>query len=177
MKVEKEIWVQATQNLIDRRKSYGHTNDNVHCENPIADYASHLRKVFVGDSVLDVGCGSMALRNCIPPDTSYYGIDAFPVNESVVKGAIEDEETAMCSVETVCAFAVLDNCRDFDKAIENMKKIARKNIVILTGIDIEIDKFHTFKLSLQDFRSRFTDWKETYCEAISPKVYLLEYTK
>jgi hypothetical protein len=73
--------------------------------------------------------------------------------------------------------AVLDNCLDFDKAIENIKQIAQKNVIILTGIDIEVDQYHTFKLQLEDFDSRFKDWNNTHREELTPKVWLLCYNR
>jgi hypothetical protein len=83
----------------------------------------------------------------------------------------------MLSRFTLIHFALLDSCHDFDAVIENMKHIAQKNIIILTGIGIDVDKYHTMRLELSDFRTRFTDWKETVCSLLAPKVYLLEYTK
>jgi hypothetical protein len=73
--------------------------------------------------------------------------------------------------------AVLDNCRNFDKAIENIKQIAKKNVIILTGIDIEVDQYHTFKLQLEDFKYRFLDWNQTHYEELTPKVWLLCYSR
>jgi len=75
------------------------------------------------------------------------------------------------------SFAVLDNCLDFDKAIHNMKQIAQKNIIILTGIGIDVDQYHTLRLEMNDFDSRFTDWNCTHREQIAPKVWLLNYER
>jgi len=95
---------------------------------------------------------------------------------------IEDEDAIdlfkyTYSVDTICAFAVMDGCLDFDKAILNMKLIAQKNIVFLTGVDIPRDKYHTMELTLNDFDSRFTEWKQGYREELMPQVWLLEYLK
>lgn len=84
---------------------------------------------------------------------------------------------AIKPIDTVCAFAVLDNCLDFDLAIKAMKKIAGKNIIILTGIGIDVDKYHTHRLEMIDFDSRFTDWRCTHREEIAPKVWLLNYER
>ena len=72
---------------------------------------------------------------------------------------------------------MLDNCLDFDKACENMKKIAKKNIIILTGIGIDVDPLHTFRLEHSDFERCFSDWRCTHREEIAPKVWLLNYEK
>jgi hypothetical protein len=58
-----------------------------------------------------------------------------------------------------------------------MKRVANKNIIILTGIGIDVDKFHTFRLEMSDFNSRFTDWRCTHREEITPKVFLLNYER
>jgi hypothetical protein len=176
MKVSKQRWAKATENLNERRKSVGHTDDNRRIDNVIRDYKTHLLKGNVGKSVLDVGCGGQFLKKCLPDNVKYIGIDAFPIVEDTVKIAIEDLGGAI-EVDTVCAFAVLDNCRDFFKACENIKRSARKNVIILTGIGIDVDQYHTFKLELEDFEKAFGDWTCTHKEELTPKVYLLCYQR
>lgn len=176
LKTTKENWELATANLRNRgvRSTVGESVEATR----IRDYASHLSKCYVGSSLLDVGCGDQFIKKCIDPKVRYIGLDAFPVSKDTFEGNIEsDEALKLFEVETICAFAVMDNCLDFDKAIENMKKIATKNIIFLTGVDIPVDKYHTFELKLSDFDYRFSDWNKTYAEEIAPKVWLLEYTK
>lgn len=177
MKVSVKEWVQATENLNKRRQSSGHADDNRSLDNAIRDYKSHLKKCGVGNSVLDVGCGSQFLKQCLDEGVGYLGIDAFPINEDTFKLAIdcEDAQFMTDSFDTVCAFAVLDNCRDFYLACENMKRIARQNVIILTGIGIEVDQYHTHKLEHEHFDKAFADWDCTHKEEISPKVWLLCY--
>lgn len=175
LKADKQQWEQATANLRARGER-GTVGESVEAKY-IRDYKKHLSKVYVGYSVLDVGCGSQFLKECLPPSVAYTGIDAFPINDSIVKAVIEEMTDERIKYDTVCAFAVLDNCYNFDLSIENMKRIANKNIVILTGVDIEVDKFHTFKLTLNDFDTRFSDWQQGYRELLAPKVWLLEYIK
>lgn len=176
MKVTKEEWEKATENLNERRNFRGVTDDNIKLDNSIRDYTTHLNKCGYGSSILDVGCGAQHLKKCIPAHINYIGIDAFPIVENTVKVAIEDLNGAF-EVDTVCAFAVLDNCRDFFKACENMKRSARKNIIILTGIGIGVDKYHTFRLEHEHFNEAFKDWKLTHKEEIAPKVWLLCYQR
>jgi hypothetical protein len=174
MRVEKEKWESATANLRNRgvRSTVGESVEAIR----IRDYAAHLSKVYVGESLLDVGCGDQFIKKCIDPKVRYIGLDAFPIHADTFEGNIEsDEAVKLFEVDTVCAFAVMDNCLDFDKAIENMKQIAQKNIVFLTGIGIIPDKYHTFLLEIKDYEDRFKDWKHGYREEIIPKVYLLEY--
>lgn len=178
MKVSVKEWVQATENLNKRRQSSGHADDNRSLDNAIRDYKSHLKKCGVGSSVLDVGCGSQFLRQCLDEGVKYHGIDAFPIVEYTHKLSIEDADKTVLSndsFDTVCAFAVLDNCRDFYLACENMKRIARQNVIILTGIGIEVDQYHTHKLEHEHFDKAFSDWDCTHKEEISPKVWLLCY--
>lgn len=181
MRVEKSTWKDRLDNLINRRKEVGHTNDNFRTESPVADYAAHMRKVHIGNTLLDVGCGSCYLKGCIPEEVKYYGLDAVPLSEDVFHGMIEEDHvvnhfTLMKTIDTVCAFAVMDGCQDFDLACQNIKRIAKRNVVFLTGIGIEADEFHTHKLEISDFNRNFNDWESTVWQ-IAPKVYLLEYRR
>lgn len=176
MKVSTKEWVQATENLNKRRQSVGHADDNRSLDNAIRDYKSHLNKCGVGSSVLDVGCGSQFLKQCLDESIDYVGWDAFPIHDETYEVAIEDVGKKVIDVfDTVCAFAVLDNCRDFYLACDNMKRIARQNVIILTGIGIEVDQYHTHKLEHEHFDKAFSDWDCTHKEEISPKVWLLCY--
>jgi len=176
LKATQEEWVSATANLQIRRDSYGHTNDNIHVHHSLVIYKNHIERCGYGNSVLDVGCGSQALKEVLRDGTEYIGVDAFPIKDiECIHSAIEDLKGV--KADTVVAYAVLDNCREFDVACQSMKRIAQKNISILTGIDIEVDKFHTFKLQLSDFERNFSDWKCTVKEELRPKVWLLNYEK
>lgn len=178
MKATKKAWKSATDNLRARQAQRQHTDDNRTAPNVLRDYKLHLQKCGFGESILDVGCGGQFLKTQIPSDVHYIGIDAFPIaGTDTLKLAIEDDEALVISVDTVCCMAVLDNCRNFDKAIENIKQIAKKNVIILTGIDIEVDQYHTFKLQLSDFSERFKDWNQTHYEELTPKVWLLCYSR
>jgi 2-polyprenyl-3-methyl-5-hydroxy-6-metoxy-1,4-benzoquinol methylase len=177
MKASIKDWVRATENLNIRRKQRESNDDNARLSNAVRDYKSHITKCGFGNSVLDVGCGGQFLKQCLPEGVEYIGIDAFPIVENTVELAIEDDKVLDYSVDTVCAFAVLDNCRDFYKACENMRKIAKNNVIILTGIGIDPDQYHTFRLELEHFDKAFEGMDCTHKELISPKVYLLCYTQ
>lgn len=175
MKANDKEWIKATANLRERQDARGHVDDNRTAPNVLRDYKLHLIKCGYGESILDVGCGSQFLKTQIPEHIEYIGLDAFPIKlVPTLKGSIETIKGI--SVDTVCCMAVLDNCLDFDKAIDNIKTIAKKNVIILTGIDIEVDKFHTFKLQLSDFDSKFKGWNNTHREELTPKVWLLCYS-
>lgn len=179
MKADKQDWEIATANLRSRRAVEQHDDDNRKLENVVRDYATHLNKCGYGKSVLDVGCGSQHLKTCLRDYTEYIGIDAFPIKGyDTVKVAIENDEVIQYSCETVCAMAVLDNCQDFDKAMENIKLCATENVIVLTGIDIEVDEFHTFKLQLSDFDKHFVEgWTSAHREELRPKVWLLSWRR
>lgn len=178
MKATESDWIKATENLNRRRQWKGHADDNRDLSNAIRDYKTHLNKCGFGSSILDVGCGSQFLKRCLPENVKYIGIDAFPLEGlDILPIAIESDEALSLSVDTVCAFAVLDNCLDFFKACDNMKNIAKQNVIILTGIGIEVDEYHTFKLEHEHFEEAFKDWDCTHKEELQPKVWLLNYKK
>ena len=179
MKADVQKWIDATANLKARRKQ-GVKSDNPTYQNPVADYKLHLIKCGYGKTIIDCGAGAQFLKTQIPNSIHYIPVDAFPADgyeETTLPIAIESDEFLELSADTVCAFAVLDNCLDFDKAIYNMKQVARKNIIILTGIGIDVDIYHTHRLEMHDFDIRFQDWNCTHREQIVPKVYLLNYDR
>lgn len=180
-KVSTEVWTTAQANLQKRRDVTGLPDPKT---KPY--YCELLQKCYVGKTLLDVGCGNQQLKSCLS-ETEYFGMDAFPIVEGTIEVAIDEINEFWFShelntsigkpIETVCAFAVLDGVRDFSLACQNMKLIAEKNIIILTGIGIEVDPLHTLKLELEDFRTEFHNWKETVCHIVSPKLYLLDYQR
>lgn len=177
MKAKKKDWEKAIQRLNDRRQFNGHNDDNILCETSVRNYKSHLEKIGVGDSILDVGCGSQFVRHCIDSNVKYFGMDAFPIVPDTIESSIESNQLESDSIDTVIAFAVLDNSRDFFLACSEMKRIAKNNIGILTGINIEVDQYHTLNLQLSDFDKAFSDLECYHKEEITPKVYLLCYRK
>lgn len=182
MKADYQKWVDATANLKARRKLQKTVSDNPTYQNPVADYRLHLIKCGYGKSIIDWGCGAQFLKSQIPESIHYIGVDAFPAEgyeDKTRAYSIESyaESPDYLEAETSCAFAVLDNCLDFDLAIKAIKRCTLKNVIILTGIGIDVDKFHTLRLEMEDFDSRFTDWNCTHREEIVPKVYLLNYER
>lgn len=162
-------WEQKMSNLMKRRAS-----NDIKAPSNIGDYKAHLSKCFIGRTLLDVGCGGMALKDLLPESVTYTGIDPFPVNGNVVKADIESFNVGH---ETVVCFAVLDGVKDIDKALKNIARIAQKNIIILTGIDIEPDECHTFKITENMLNDAFKDFNVAYREQLHPKVILIEYAR
>jgi hypothetical protein len=176
--VTEQQWVTAMDNLNRRRIERQSLDDNAKLEQSIRNYRAHLDKCYVGKSVLDVGCGHQYLKQCLPLGVEYLGIDAFPVVPDTMKLAIDYPDFQHnLQFETVCCFATLDGVRDFDLACRRMKEIATKNIIILTGIGIDVDQYHTHRLEFEDFDRAFEGWRNTVRHMVSNKVWLLEYTK
>jgi ubiquinone/menaquinone biosynthesis C-methylase UbiE len=167
-------WERAMKNLIDRRKLRSATGTHPPI-NKVSDCKTHLSKVSVGRKVLDVGCGSMSIKAMLPKGTEYTGIDAFPYNDQVTHMEIEYCAFKDREFDTVICFAVLDGVRDIDRALFHIKRVCSKNIVILTGIDIEPDEFHTFKITKKYLDEQFAGWAENYVEWLNERVVLLEY--
>jgi len=173
------------KNLIDRRKSG--VSDNSKCDRLISDYARHLRSVHLGPSVLDVGCGDKNIERILKEGVkgihagktfSYTGIDAFPIDETVLKMEAEDmKKFRDKQFNTVICFAVLDGCHDLEKATSEMKRVASDNVVFLTGVDIEPDKYHTFKIGEKQLDKLMSPFRVKMRNYLSEKVMLVEYVR
>lgn len=169
--VTKEIWKERMSNLMNKRASGAYNNGN-------ADAVYGLiRKGFIGKSVLDVGCGGMSIKNYLPEGTKYTGIDAFPINDQVIQMEAEKLWFEDQSFETVYAFAVLDGVQDLGKVISEMKRVCSKNIVILTGVDIEPDQYHTIKIKEAELHTMMEGFELTLRYEVRANVLLKEYTR
>jgi SAM-dependent methyltransferase len=141
------------QNLRDRRKT-GKVGNRT-----LPTYPELLSKVWVGKT-LDVGCGSMPFKSIIP---DYTGVDSFPVNDQVINMDAEALLYKDNHFDTVLCFAALDGMYDIEKAVSEMKRVASENVVFLTGVGIEPDEYHTFKI------------EEAWLDSKFPKVEYKEY--
>jgi len=174
--VTEDKWTGAMQALINRRASGSRPNPTPE-QGRISDYAAHLRKVHIGRKVLDVGCGSQTIKDCLPYGHAYLGIDPFPVDKFIPKIKIEDAPFNDGSFDTVICFAVLDGVHDLSVALDQIKRIAGKNVVILTLLDIEPDQYHTHKITRELLLDAFESWKVAYEEAITDRVSLFDFHK
>lgn len=193
-KTTKSKWESATRNLQARRDTG--VTDNAKCDSIVADYYRHMRSfscgMNIGKSVLDVGCGSQSLRKVIEiqhPGVRYVGIDAFPIEgiEYVVKCKIENDkeveqlandwqqESGTRLFDTVVCFAALDSMHDLVKATANMKSLAKERVCFLTGIGIEPDQYHTFKITTELLDQLMSGWKVVMSNFLTEKVLLIEY--
>lgn len=164
-------WSEAMKNLMDRRKS-GIKSSSI---NNLSDYRSHLSKINIGDNVLDVGCGDMYVKSFIKG--KYTGIDPFPVNDFVIKMMVEELKFNDKTFDTVICFATLDGVMNKEKAIQEMKRVCKGNIYLLTGIGINPDKYHTFRIDEKDLIDSMKPFKVGYKEYLTKNVALIEFTR
>jgi SAM-dependent methyltransferase len=140
-------------------------------------YSRCLKNVFIGKSVLDVGCGAKQIERCLDKYVKYVGIDPLPLYNDVIKTTIEDADFQLRSFDTVIAFASLDYSINLELAIKKIGDIASCNVIILTGLDIPVDKNHTQCITMKDLASGLQNFDLVYKEEIKPKVYLLEWRR
>lgn len=171
MKTTKEEWETKLNNLHTRTKG-------ISSEHQI-DYKNLLKKVFIGANVLDVGCGTCWLKNYLPKETKYVGLDAVYKKEHELFDVKIGEIEGLWGYkfDTLFVFAALDGMRDLVMAFERMKDISQKNIVILTGINIAPDIYHTHLITEEFLDSQMEGWKKTTRVQVHPKIIFLEYTK
>lgn len=171
MKTTNEDWEKKLNNLHTRSKG-------ISSEHQI-DYKSLLKKAHIGKRVLDVGCGTCWLKNMLPKDTVYFGMDAYVKGKDILTETIEDIEVLddVYNIETIFVFAALDGMRDLKLAFSKMKYLASKNIVILTGVNIEPDIYHTHLITEYFIDSQMEGWQKTTRVQVHPKIIFLEYTK
>ena len=173
MKVTDETWEQAMAALNQRRA----TEEIKNSVKGVDDYAAHLSKIKIGKSVLDVGAYDGKLKNLLPEDVIYYGIDPFPKNDSIHKTTIEEFGCHERAFDTVVMFASLDNVKDFKMAIEKIKHIADKNVLFLTGFNIEPDRYHTIKITEAMLIDEMKPFKVSYLHYFHPKIALIAFTR
>jgi hypothetical protein len=173
MKTTAEEWKKKLYNLHNRTKG-------ISSEHQI-DYKNLLKKVFIGKTALDVGCGTCWLKNYLPKETLYVGLDAIQIPEhashKVIISSIEETWGFMYKYETLFIFAALDGMRNLERAFDKIKEITLKNIVILTGINIEPDLYHTHLITEEFLDSQMDGWKKTVRVQVHPKIIFLEYAK
>lgn len=130
-------WKEVNDNLQEWRKSRTSPPN-------LELYKKIVSVVGLGKTIADVGCGQQHLKQCLPDGHEYYGIDPFPIVPNTINCKAEDLDTKF---DTVFMLASLDNVESVKMALLGLKNCAKLNIVILTGIDIEPDKYHTHKIT------------------------------
>ena len=164
--VSLESWKEKARNLTKWREK--------RTSPPSLDlYKSIVEMVFIGNSVADVGAGQCHLKKCLP-DVDYTAYDPFPIVEGVIEMTAEMLNAFEYSHDTVFMLSALDNVMNVETALEGLKSIAKKNIVILTGIDIPVDIYHTHKISRNDLVNVLGEPKKEV--RMLQNVYLFEWT-
>jgi len=89
-------------------------------------------------TVLDVGCGRGYWLSVLKQKTNLYltGCDLFEKNEmstfTYIKGTIENLPFADKSFDIVTCNHTIEHIRDIGKAVEELKRVARKQLIIVT---------------------------------------------
>ena len=142
-KVSIEVWKEKADNLTKWREKRT-TPPNLDL------YKNIVSRVSLGRTVLDVGAGQCHLKECLPSGVDYIGIDPFPLNDEVLEVTAEEMTDFNAFFDTVFILSALDNVIDVKKSLEGIKRAARQNVVILTGIGINPDIYHTHKIERKD---------------------------
>jgi len=141
-------------------------------QGPAGDYASHLKKVHIGPVVIDLGCGNGHIESLLPPGHSYFGVDPFPMKDTIIKCKAENLKI---EADTILCFAMLDGCQNLSEVLEAVNRCAKANIAILTGIGIQPDQFHTHFIDRATIVDGLPDFRIHLAEEVSPKVWLFDF--
>lgn len=173
-------WTEAMANLNKRRAA-----NDIKSQPIIDDYKAHMAKALncgwikPGDCVLDVGCGDMKIFHILKDFGwvgDYTGLDPFPMNPMVREGVIEDW-TSHERIDAAVCFAVLDGTKDIKKALEVLNRIVKRSIIILTGIGIEPDYCHTFRIDLDLLKHGINNFRQDSLNYLHPKVILTHFER
>lgn len=164
--VSEQEWRLKAQNFQDRIAANPYPVNLDH-------YRNILSKVSVGAVVADIGCGNCYIKEVLPEGTAYYGFDPFPRLPDVLPYSLEALLNVEVWANTVFVLAALDNVQDLETSLKALKHIAVDNIVILTGIGIPPDQYHTVQIDCKDLTDVLGEPAQEI--EISPKVFLFEW--
>ena len=170
-KVTPEVWREKANNFQKRIAA-----------NPYPVNLDYYKRIVdlvtVGSSVLDVGCGDCHLSEVLPKSVQrIFNIDPFPRNEKAFNLSAEELNYKIAKqYDTVFCLAALDNVHDVEKSLKGMLHQAKKNIVILTGINVPNypDALHTHKIIRKYLTDVLGEPKQEI--EMSKNVYLFEFT-
>lgn len=172
MKVSEQEFKDKLNNLHTRKQG-------ISSEHQI-NYKDLIKRVHIGESVLDVGCGTCWLKSYLPKFVNYNALDIQDRYEhqgnNVIITKIEDFKPYV-KYDTLFLFATLDGMQDLDKAFEVIRNITNENVVILTGVNIEPDIYHTHKITEEYLDSQMIGFNKSVKVQVHNKILFLEYTK
>jgi len=113
-------------------------------------YKDIVNMVTVGETVADVGAGQCHLRKCLPENVRYTAFDPFPLTQDVNDFSAEELNLINNRYDTVFMLSALDNVINVKESLEGLKTVSKGNIVILTGIGIKPDVYHTHQIDRKD---------------------------
>ena len=174
MKVTHETWQERLANLNRRREAEVIKN----AFPAVDDYKSHVYKCHIGKKVIDVGCGLQIIKPYIEElGFEYNGLDIpnVCIPPPDYEGTIEENNFFDKVFDTAYLFMVIDGVRDIEIAAKELKRITKTNIVILNGINIHPDRYHTINITEEVLQLAFGDLRQGYREWITDKVLLTEY--
>lgn len=127
--------------------------NELHSKEQLDKIKTILRHLQITDeTILDVGCGTALYAYLF---RNYKGIDPSrgmldQANADVVKGEAEDLPFKDKSFDIVISISSIHNFKDYKKAIKEMKRVARKRIIIT--LLKKAKDFNEIKESLKDFK-------------------------
>ena len=113
-----------------------HNNPPSYERRPLNPFRKRAIESFSGDSILDVGCGNGIYVNFFANGKKIQGIDLNPSdgwheNPSLFSiGEASQLKAASKSVDTILAFEVLEHLQDPTQALNEFRRVAKKNIII-----------------------------------------------
>ena len=159
-------WKEVNKNLMEWRKQ-GKRVPNLEL------YKDIIANVGLGKTIADIGCGQQYLKQLLPYGHNYIGIDPFPITKDTFDVKAEDLHTLKFKVDTTFMLAALDNVENVELALLGLKAITKMNVIILTGINIPADKYHTHMITKQMLFDVLG--KPLYEKEMLPNVYLIEW--
>jgi len=108
--------------------------------------------------LLDVGCKDGKLKECLPPNVTYVGLDPFPFNvgerKDIFVGRAESIPFEASRFDVVTCFASIFHFQNLERAFQEMARVLRRSgmLVVLTVIRKPTDSLsesHTFRIGFE----------------------------
>lgn len=154
-----------------------------------SETANWLIKNIKGKTVVDVGCGNGELIHQIQKahNTTAIALDKYPDHRLhqkypqvvIIQGSIEQLPFATKSIDTVISVHVVEHLKDFDQAIAELRRIAKKRLIIVVPKEREykyVTGLHYHFFPYEDSLLLRLKPKNKYiCFSIGDEIIYLEY--